>query len=65
ILGIILLIIGVIIGVFLNARLNIDFGFDKILGNGISSGFQNSIKAPTNMLKESKNTITEGMNLFK
>ena len=52
---VLLLVIWIIIWVVLNFKFWINFGFDKMLWNWVSSWFENSIKAPANMMKEAGN----------
>lgn len=50
--AILLFITWIIIGIFLSVHLKINFGFDKMLWNWVTSWFNNSIKAPLNITKE-------------
>ncbi len=54
---VLLLFIWIIIWIILNFKFWINFGFDKMFWNWISSWFSNSIKAPWNMIKETGNMI--------
>ncbi len=54
---VLLLVIWIIIWVILNFKFGINFWFDKILWNWVNSVFDNSIKAPSNMMKETGNMI--------
>ena len=56
-LGLILLIIWVFIWIFLNVRFDVNFWLDDLFWNGITSWFNNSIKAPSNIIKESSNIM--------
>jgi len=56
-LGLILLLIWVFIWIFLNVKFSIDFWFEDLFWNWISSGFENSIKAPSNIIKEAWNMM--------
>jgi len=52
VMSIILLLIWVLIWILLNVKFNIDFWLWDIFWNWVSSVFENSIKAPSNMMKE-------------
>jgi len=54
---VLLLVIWIIIWIALNFKFGINFWFDKMLWNWVSSWFSNSIKAPSNMMKEAWNMM--------
>ncbi len=55
--GILLFILWIIVWVVLNMKFGINFWFDKMLWNWVNSWFENSIKAPSNMMKEAWNIM--------
>ena len=55
--GILLFILWIIVWVVLNMKFDINFWFDKMLWNWVNSWFENSIKAPSNMMKEAWNIM--------